>query len=45
MTAQNQLIFDKLVCDLHPCKEMLFYHKQIKKKLIFILQLAAEIFS
>jgi len=42
MISQNQLIFDKSVYDICPYKEMLFFHKQTKKKLMFILKLAAK---
>ena len=41
MTPQSQLIFDMLVYNLFPYQEMWFFHKQIKGKLMFILQLAA----
>jgi hypothetical protein len=27
MTSRNQLIFDKLVYNFYPCKEILFSHK------------------
>jgi len=37
MTPRSQLIFDKLVYDLCPCKERLFSYKQTKEKLMFVL--------
>jgi hypothetical protein len=43
ITSQSQLIFDKSVYDLCLCKEMLFFHKQTKEKLMFIIQLVTEI--
>jgi len=43
MISQNQLISDKLMYDFCSHKEILFCHKQIKEKLMFILQLTADI--
>ena len=40
MMSRNQLIFNELVYDLCPYEERVFCHKQIKGKLMFILQLA-----
>jgi hypothetical protein len=42
MMPQNQLIFDKSVFDLCPCKKRLFCHNQTKWKLMFILQIIAK---
>jgi hypothetical protein len=43
MTSQSQLIFDKLVYDICPCKEKLFCHNQTKEKLMFILPFSPKI--